>query len=83
VRLLVEERDTHRREVCDFITRLLDSDALDRWQIDDQVRVALQWMGLSINRVLTGTDDARPFPFADTPRHAGASARTNGGEGGA
>ena len=82
VRLLVEERDTHRREVCDFITRLLESDALDRWQIDDQVRVALQWMGVSINRVLTGTDDARPFPFGDAARHATAHARTNGEEGG-
>jgi hypothetical protein len=66
VRQLVAERDTHRREVCDFITRLLESDALDRWQIDDQVRVALQWMGVSINRVLTGTDAARPFPFTST-----------------
>lgn len=66
VQLLVNERDTHRREVCDFITKLLDSDALDRWQIDDQVRVLLQWMGVSINRVLTGADGARPDPFADS-----------------
>jgi hypothetical protein len=80
VRLLIDERDTHRREVCDFITRLLESDALDRWQIDDQVRVALQWMAVSINRVLTGTDDARPFPFSDAARHA--AARISGGEGG-
>jgi hypothetical protein len=63
VRLLVQERDTHRREVCDFLTKLLDSDALDRWQIDDQVRVLLQWMDASISRVLTGTDSARPDPF--------------------
>jgi hypothetical protein len=82
VRLLVEERDTHRREVCDFITRLLESDALDRWQIDDQVRVALQWMGVSINRVLTGTDEARPSPFSAAARHATARARMNGEEGG-
>jgi hypothetical protein len=63
VQLLVQERDAHRREVCDFITRLLESDALDRWQIDDHVRVVLQWLNVSINRVLTGTDGARPFPF--------------------
>jgi hypothetical protein len=82
VRALMEERDTHRKEVCDFITQLLESDALDRWQIDDQVRVALQWLGVSINRVLTGSDDARPFPFADSVRHAGANGRTTGGDGG-
>lgn len=74
VQLLVQERDTHRREVCDFITKLLDSDALDRWQIDDQVRVLLQWMGVSINRVLTGTDGARPDPFADSMYRAGGGA---------
>jgi hypothetical protein len=73
VQLLVKERDTHRREVCDFITKLLDSDALDRWQIDDQVRVLLQWMGVSINRVLTGTDGARPDPFADSMRRQGGA----------
>jgi hypothetical protein len=82
VRALMEERDSHRKEVCDFITQLLESDALDRWQIDDQVRVTLQWLGVSINRVLTGTDEARPFPFADSARQAGASRRTNGGDGG-
>jgi hypothetical protein len=71
VQLLVQERDTHRREVCDFLTKLLDSDALDRWQIDDQVRVLLQWMGASINRVLTGADGARPDPFTDSMYRAG------------
>lgn len=73
VQLLVQERDTHRREVCDFITKLLDSDALDRWQIDDQVRVLLQWMGVSINRVLTGTDGARPDPFTDSMYRPGGA----------
>jgi hypothetical protein len=81
VRLLVQDRDIHRKQVYDFISQLLESDALDRWQIEDQVRVTLQWMGVSINRVLTGIDDGRPFPFADPARPAGASVRTNGGDG--
>lgn len=76
VQVLVQERDTHRREVCEFITQLLDSDALDRCQIEDKVRVTLQWMGVSINRVLTGTDGSRPDPFAEPPHQA------NGGAGG-
>jgi hypothetical protein len=78
VRLLVQERDTHRREVCDFLTKLLDSDALDRWQIDDQVRVLLQWMDASISRVLTGTDSARPDPFADSPYRLRPGGETGG-----
>lgn len=82
VQLLVKERDTHRREVCEFITKLLDSDALDRWQIDDQVRVLLQWMGVSINRVLTGMDSARPDPFADPLYRPDGRGGANGGTGG-
>lgn len=82
VQLLVQERDTHRREVCEFITQLLDSDALDRWQIDDQVRVLLQWMGVSINRVLTGTDASRPDPFADSPYRVDGRGPANGAAGG-
>ncbi|WIX85523.1 hypothetical protein [Amycolatopsis sp. DG1A-15b] len=76
VRALVDERDTHRREVFDFITRLIESDALDRWQIDDQVRIVMQWMQTSINRVLTGTDAARQLSFED---RAGDTARNGAG----
>lgn len=73
VRALVEERDTHRREVFDFITRLIESDALDRWQIDDQVRIVMQWMQASINRVLTGTDAARQLSFEDRANGSGGA----------
>jgi hypothetical protein len=76
VRALVEERDTHRHEVFDFITRLIESDALDRWQIDDQVRIVMQWMQASINRVLTGTDAARQLSFEE---RAGEPARNGSG----
>ncbi|WP_439379359.1 hypothetical protein [Amycolatopsis lexingtonensis] len=67
VQALVKERDTHRRQVFDFITNLLASDALDRWQIDDQVRVTLEWLKVSINRVISGTDEARQLSFTGTP----------------
>ncbi|WP_370962220.1 hypothetical protein [Amycolatopsis sp. cg9] len=67
VQALVKERDTHRRQVFDFITNLLASDALDRWQIDDQVRVTLEWLKVSINRVISGTDEARQLSFNGTP----------------
>ncbi|WP_410633120.1 hypothetical protein [Amycolatopsis sp. cmx-4-83] len=67
VQELVKERDTHRRQVFDFITKLLASDALDRWQIDDQVRVTLEWLKVSINRVISGTDEARQLSFTGTP----------------
>jgi hypothetical protein len=78
VEALVAERDTHRKDVLDFITRLIGSDALDRWQIDDEVRVMMQWMRTSIHRVLTGTDAARPLPFE--PRHTGDTALPDQGD---
>ncbi|WP_206784669.1 hypothetical protein [Amycolatopsis sp. MtRt-6] len=77
VEALVKERDTHRREVFDFVNNLLASDALDRWQIDDQVRVTLEWLKVSINRVISGTDEARQLSFGSTPP-APAGGRENG-----
>ncbi|GAB2735288.1 hypothetical protein [Amycolatopsis magusensis] len=87
VHALVQERDTHRLQVFDFITRLIESDALDRWQIDDQVRVMMHWMQASISRVLTGTDTARPLPFEDRltegppPTQNGSRPHANGARG--
>lgn len=63
VRALVSERDTHRKDVLDFINELVRSDAMDRWQLDDEVRVAMHWMQATVRKVLTGTDDARALPF--------------------
>jgi len=77
VEALVKERDTHRRQVFDFINHLLESDALDRWQIDDQVRLTLEWLKVSINRVISGTDEARQLSFTGSPP-APAGGRENG-----
>jgi hypothetical protein len=76
VQALVRERDTHRREVYDFVSKLLASDALDRCQVDDQVRVTLEWLKVSINRVLSGTDQARQLSFDGGSPHLAAG--TNG-----
>jgi len=68
VKLLVDERDSHRQAVFDFVTRLLESDALDRWQIDDQVRTTLQWLRDSGYKVLAGSDEARRFSYGENHR---------------
>ncbi|MBP2473118.1 hypothetical protein JOF53_001990 [Crossiella equi] len=77
VQALVQERDSHRQAVFDFVTRLLESDALDRWQIDDQVRATLQWLRESGFKVLTGVDEARSVSFGEKPREP-LIARSNG-----
>jgi hypothetical protein len=62
VQLVREYRKDERRQVTDFITRLLESGAVDRWDLDDHVRVALEWLRESTNRtVQTGE--------AHIPRH--------------
>jgi hypothetical protein len=68
VKMLMDERDSHRQAMVDFVTRLLESDALDRWQIEDQVRTTLQWIQDSGNKVITGSDEARKFSYGENHR---------------
>jgi hypothetical protein len=52
IQMLREERHNNRRAVTDFVTRLLDSGAVDRHEIDDQVREALRWLKDATDTVL-------------------------------
>lgn len=63
VKALVEERDRARKDTISFVTKLVDSGAIERWQVADQIRVALQWLLDGSNRVITGTDEVRPPAF--------------------
>lgn len=63
VTALVEERDRARTDTINFVTKLVESGAIERWQVADQIRVALQWLLDGSNRVITGTDEARPPSF--------------------
>lgn len=63
VKALVEERDRARDDTINFVTKLVDSGAIERWQVADQIRVALQWLLDGSNRVITGTDETRPPSF--------------------
>jgi cysteinyl-tRNA synthetase len=63
VKALIDERDRARKETIDFVTNLVKSGAIERWQVADQIRVALQWLLDSSNRVITGTDETRPPSF--------------------
>lgn len=50
---LMGERDTRRRELFNFITKLIESDALDRWEVDDHVQTTLLWLKDGIHKVIT------------------------------
>lgn len=79
VGMLLQERDSHRQAVFDFVTSLLESDALDRWQIDDQVRTTLQWLRDSGYKVLAGSDEARKFSFGENDRAPAGIAENGSG----
>lgn len=53
---LMKQRDDQRQAVFNFVTSLLESDVLDRWQIDDQVRIALRAMRDEIHQLLARND---------------------------
>jgi hypothetical protein len=65
MQLAREERNEERRELTDFLTKLLSSGAIDRWDIEDQVREALTWLAESTQRtVQTGDFNRRWVPQA-------------------
>jgi hypothetical protein len=73
VQMLREERRENRRNVIDFVTRLLDSHAIDRYEIDDQVRTALDWLKDATDTVLHGPETPVSIPsqrdFDTMPPH--------------
>jgi hypothetical protein len=62
VEMLREERHRNRRAVTDFVTHLLDSGAIDRHEVNDQVREALRWLKEATDAVLTGPDASGRVP---------------------
>jgi hypothetical protein len=65
VQLLNQERDEERARIADFVKHLLDSGAVDRWDVDDQVRVALEWLAQATRRAIRITDDTTAGPNED------------------
>jgi hypothetical protein len=85
-----DERETNRRQTVDFVSRLIDSGAIDRWEIDDQVRTALQWLRDSTNRVIApaelpervGPDRGNGLPGQQLPNPALPNSADANGAGG-
>jgi hypothetical protein len=59
---LNDARDTDRRLTIDFVNKLIDSGAIDRWQIDEQVQGALTWLKESTDRVISPSDQPKAPP---------------------
>jgi Holliday junction resolvase-like predicted endonuclease len=52
VQLMREERDERRRQIIHFVLQMLNSGAIERWEIDDQVRAALNWLKESTENII-------------------------------
>ncbi|HEX6074381.1 MAG TPA: hypothetical protein VFZ32_03840 [Micromonosporaceae bacterium] len=52
VKMLRDEQLINKSETVDFVTKLVKSGAIDRWEIDQQVRDALDWLRSSTNKVI-------------------------------
>ena len=67
IQMLREERNNNRRAVTDFVTHLLDSGAIDRHEISDQVRNALQWVKDASDPVLAAPGASDRTVSTDPP----------------
>lgn len=66
--LLRAERDEERRQAIDFIHRLVESDAIDRWQIEETVSGALKWLQEAVDNVIRpSTTPINPAERLDGP----------------
>ena len=50
--IIREELRESRRDTIDFVGRMVDSGVVERWEISDQAREALQWLRESTARVI-------------------------------
>ena len=69
VQMVREVRQEDHRQVTSFLTTLLNSGAIDRWEVKDTVQTALDWLKESNDRVVQ-TGEARipwqrPAPAAE------------------
>lgn len=54
--IIREDQLTSRRDTVEFISRMVDSGVVERWEVGDQVREALEWLTDATARVVTDND---------------------------
>ena len=51
--IIHQDQLTSREDTIDFIKAMVDSGVVERWEVSDQVRVALEWLREATARVVT------------------------------
>lgn len=54
--IIREDQLTSRRDTIDFISRMVESGVVERWEVTDQVREALEWLSDATARVVIDKD---------------------------
>jgi hypothetical protein len=55
-KILREDQHTSRHDTIDFISHMVDSGVVERWEVGDQVRQALEWLKDATTRAVTDKD---------------------------
>jgi hypothetical protein len=61
VQMVREIRQEDHRHVTDFLTRLVESGAVDRWEVKDTVQTALDWLKENNDRVVQTGHSSIPW----------------------
>jgi len=72
VQMVREVRQEDHRQVTSFLTTLLDSGAIERWEVNDTVQTALDWLKKSNDRVVQTGETHIPW------QRNGSAAERNG-----
>ena len=68
-----EVRQEDHRHVTDFLTRLVESGAVDRWEVKDTVQTALDWLKENNDRVVQTGHAAVPWQRGSAQERNGTS----------
>lgn len=66
--IIREDELTSRRETIDFVAHMVDSGVIERWEVSDQAREALQWLKQAIARVIHDREHQADFDPAHQQR---------------
>ena len=72
VQMVREVRQEDHRQITSFLTTLLDSGAIERWEVNDTVQTALDWLKKSNDRVVQTGETHIPW------QRNGSAAERNG-----
>lgn len=67
MQLMREERQVNRRQATEFVTRMLDSGVMQRWEIDDKVGEAVDLLKGFVDQTLKPADGAAPHQAHGLP----------------